>query len=356
MEKYFNKSDLNQLEQRYKANLINAIGGYKSANLIGTVNADGISNLCIVSSVVHLGSDPGLMGFILRPTTVPRHTYSNLLHNKSFTINQVHKFIAGRSHFTSAKFNEEESEFSELKLEAEYIDGFEAPFVKESYIKIGLRYEGEYLISNGCRLIIGFIEQVTVDDKCLNENGSLDLEAIDTIALSGQNKYYSGFFFKEFPYARKEDIDNYLTRQPKERPDNVVFNAKTKKYDSALKTYSTNVGAPKIEHQDLGNWKRVSTSKVNHYLKTKHEDIKGQYEKIVELYEWNQIIYDSKFNFEPVMGMIYHLYKSDDEKLFLSKIAPHEWKKDHQGSFKLNADRIFEKVDLITPQNINIIQ
>ena len=56
--------DIRQLEKRHRANLINSITGVKSANLIGTRNKEGNTNLSIVSSVVHLGSNPALIGYI----------------------------------------------------------------------------------------------------------------------------------------------------------------------------------------------------------------------------------------------------------------------------------------------------
>lgn len=343
MEHFFSKSDLDQLEKRYKVNLINSISGYKSANLIGTVNAKGVSNLCIVSSVVHLGSDPALLGFILRPTSVPRHTYDNLKHNNYYTINQVHEHIAGKAHFTSARFDENESEFQALELNEEYQGDFVAPYVQESNLKIGLRFETEHMLSNGCRLIIGSVQAIHVAKNALNENGSLKLEVIDTIAIAGLNKYYTGKFVQEYPYAKKDEIKQHLTKKQKERPDNVVFDEKTKRYDAGLKKYGTSVGAPVIQHQDLGNWKRVGSNKVNNHLQTKYEDIKKQYEEVLELYEWNQKIYDAKFNFEPITGRFYHLYENKNGELFLSQIAPDEWNKKHLGTFQLNADRIFVK-------------
>ena len=344
MEQYFSESDIIQLEKNYKINLINSISGFKSANLLGTISSEGITNLSIISSAVHIGADPALMGFILRPTTVPRNSYDNLLKNKSFTINQVNKYIVGKAHFTSAKFTAEESEFSELQLEEEYIEDCIAPFVKKSLVKIGLKYDSEHLLSNGCRLIIGKVKHLSVAKSALNENGSLNLNSIDTIAVSGLNKYYTTNFLKEYPYARKEEIKEYLTKKQKERPDNVVFNEKTKSYDASLKKYNTNIGAPSITHNDLGNWKRVGSNKVNNHLKSQFDDIKEQYTKILDTYEWNQKIYDSKFNFEPNMGMIYHLYENKDSTCFLSIIEPQEWDRIHLGSFKLNADRIFMKI------------
>ena len=70
---HFQKEDLEGFSKIYRLNLINSVTGYKSAHLVGTVSAEGTKNLAVFSSVVHLGSDPALIGFILRPTTVPRH-------------------------------------------------------------------------------------------------------------------------------------------------------------------------------------------------------------------------------------------------------------------------------------------
>ena len=75
---HFNSSDFKNFSKVYRLNLINSVTGYKSANLIGSQSLDGKENLAIFSSVIHLGSNPALIGFILRPTTVPRHTYSNI--------------------------------------------------------------------------------------------------------------------------------------------------------------------------------------------------------------------------------------------------------------------------------------
>jgi flavin reductase (DIM6/NTAB) family NADH-FMN oxidoreductase RutF len=57
-----------------RLNLINSCTGYKSANLIATKSEDGAVNVAIFSSITHLGSNPALIGFIVRPTTVPRNT------------------------------------------------------------------------------------------------------------------------------------------------------------------------------------------------------------------------------------------------------------------------------------------
>ncbi len=73
-----NQADLAKLDKRYRANFFNTLTGFKSANLIGTYDENDKENLAIFNSVIHLGANPPLMGFILRPTTVERHTYENI--------------------------------------------------------------------------------------------------------------------------------------------------------------------------------------------------------------------------------------------------------------------------------------
>lgn len=101
---YFNKKDISELDYFYKINLINSCSGYKSANLISTKSVNGISNVAIFSSVIHLGSEPALLGFILRPTTVARHTCDNIKETGIYTINHVHQAIIAEAHHTSAKY------------------------------------------------------------------------------------------------------------------------------------------------------------------------------------------------------------------------------------------------------------
>ena len=83
-----------------KINLINSCMGYKSANLIGTQSKDGSTNLAIFSSVTHLGSDPALLGFIVRPTTVPRHTYANIKETEYLTVNSITETMIEEAHHT----------------------------------------------------------------------------------------------------------------------------------------------------------------------------------------------------------------------------------------------------------------
>jgi len=124
----------------------------------------------------------------------------------------------------------------------------------------------------------------------------------------------------------------------KKRPDNVVYSDE-KGYHASLLTYSTNVGAPAIKVDDVVSWKSRGISNVNKQLESKFNELKIQYENLMREYEWNELVYSSKFSFEPVIGEIYHLYRGDDGINFLSLISPQEWNKEHIGTFQLNSDK-----------------
>lgn len=128
------------------------------------------------------------------------------------------------------------------------------------------------------------------------------------------------------------------------KPDNVVFNPETQKYDAALKPYSTSVGAPVISATDTIAWKNRSINKINHKVEAKYLELKAEYEKMMLEFEYNKLIFNAKFNFEPIIGEVYHLYKRENGESFLSIIRPEQCNFNPLGSFYLNADQIWEKI------------
>lgn len=121
------------------------------------------------------------------------------------------------------------------------------------------------------------------------------------------------------------------------KPDNVTENPN-------ILPYGSNVGAPAIKIENLQTWKESRIQKVNKQFENKFEKLKNEYEKLVEEYKWNEIIYNSKFNFEPTIGSIYHLYYSKKGEIFLSLIEPKEWNMEFISSFRYNYDNKWEKI------------
>jgi len=189
--KSFTLQDIRNMGTLPRLNMINAITGFKSACLIGTVSEGGVENLAVFNSVVHIGSNPPLIGFILRPVTVPRHTYQNILETGWYTINHIGESFYKKAHRTSGKYRKDISEFEHCGLTPQYTDTCKAPYVLESAIKIGLTFEEEHTVkANGTKLIVGAVRELMLPDEAIEEDGFIDLESAGTLAISGLDGYH----------------------------------------------------------------------------------------------------------------------------------------------------------------------
>ncbi|WP_283635563.1 flavin reductase family protein [Aquaticitalea lipolytica] len=204
---HFNTDDFSQMHHLYRINLINSCSGYKSANLIGTKSVDGITNLAIFSSVTHIGSNPALLGFFLRPTTVIRNTYNNIKETGVFTINHVHESILEDAHHTSAKYDSDISEFEMTNLIEQYKDSFSAPFVKDAPIQLAMTYVEEYDIkSNNTILLIGQIKDLYIKDNLLQNDGFINLSEANVVAINGLDGYTIPKLKNRFEYQRPKKL------------------------------------------------------------------------------------------------------------------------------------------------------
>lgn len=205
-----NKNDIANMNRVKRLKLINSVTGIKPANLIATRNNNGETNVAIFSSVIHLGSNPPLLGFIMRPTDdVPRNTFNNIKETSLYTINHVHPGIIERAHYTSAKFSPEISEFDICNLTEQYIDPYKVPFVKESNFKMALELKETIEIAiNNTILVIGEIIYLEVPDEAF-VNDDINLEASKTVGISGLNSYYELKHLNSFPYARVDEVPNF---------------------------------------------------------------------------------------------------------------------------------------------------
>ena len=208
---FFSEEDILQMPKVKRLNIINSITGVKPANLISTIDERNRHNLAIFSSVVHLGSNPALIGFILRPQQkIRRHTYENILENGYYTINHLpnHKTLEG--HYTSAKFDKETSEYDVCHFTPEFQHEFPVPYVKESFLKMGLKHVESIPIKyNGTVMIVGKILQVYVAKSSLSEEGYINLEEAKSVGISGLNTYYDLKKIASYPYARPHELPHF---------------------------------------------------------------------------------------------------------------------------------------------------
>ena len=186
----FSEQDINAMHHLYRINMINSCSGYKSANLIGSKSIEGISNVAVFSSVTHMGSNPALLGFFLRPTTVIRNTYENIKATGKYTINHIHKNIIEEAHHTSAKYDARISEFDVTNLAEEYKNDFYPPFVEDCPIQMAMEYVEEYHIAaNNTVLLVGKINELYVQDGLIENDGFINLSKAQSATINGLDSY-----------------------------------------------------------------------------------------------------------------------------------------------------------------------
>lgn len=206
MKKNYTSEDIAAMEQRYRANFINTIAGFKSLNLVGTRSENGQENLAPFNSIFHVGANPPLIGMISRPDSVARHTLENIRETGVYTLNHVHENMIDQAHQTAAGYELNESEFDAVGLTSETIGDFKAPFVKESRIKMGLEVRQITPIElNGTILIIGEVKHIELDDDFIAADGFVDLAKYGTTTVVGLDGYYSTQLLKRLSYAKPNE-------------------------------------------------------------------------------------------------------------------------------------------------------
>ncbi|SHE78139.1 flavin reductase family protein [Chryseobacterium takakiae] len=200
---HFDHHYITDLEDRKRAALVNSLSGFKSLNLIGTVNQEGQTNLAIFNSVVHIGANPPLLGFISRPDSVEKHTLENIRKTSCYTINHITQDIFEQAHQTSARYQREQSEFYATGLTADYKNNFSAPFVHESNIQMGMKLKEIIRVkTNNTLLVIGEIQDLYFPAEIWDESGILDIEKAGSIAGSSLDGYHTTQLIKRMKYAK----------------------------------------------------------------------------------------------------------------------------------------------------------
>ncbi|MEL6922682.1 MAG: flavin reductase [Bacteroidota bacterium] len=200
-------NDFETMEKRRRTALMNSLSGFKSVNLVSSISADGVSNLSIVSSVIHIGANPALMGFIMRPISVTRDTYNNIMETGTYTFNHIRPEFYKQAHQVAARYPSEVSEFEAVGLTPTFSESglIKAPYVQESSIQIGLIFKEKYDIAiNGTILMIGAVTELIFPDDCWMEDGYLDLEKAGTVTCSSLDSYHTTERLSRLSYAKPD--------------------------------------------------------------------------------------------------------------------------------------------------------
>jgi flavin reductase (DIM6/NTAB) family NADH-FMN oxidoreductase RutF len=203
MKKYFSSNHIMDMDKTMRTHFINSIGGFKSVSLLGTIDKNGNTNLAIFSSLVHIGANPALVALIFRPSPPERDTLQNLLEVGFFTSNHINENIYKKAHQTSARYENDISEFDATGLTPIYKNEFKAPFVQESHVQLGIEFKEKIDIKiNNTTMVIGEIVQVYLPEICLCKDGFLDLEKANTLTCSGLDSYHTTNKLERLSYAK----------------------------------------------------------------------------------------------------------------------------------------------------------
>lgn len=109
-----------------------------------------------------------------------------------------------------------------------------------------------------------------------------------------------------------------------------------------LLPYGITSSAPVISLPDTDLFKSERGANAGNYFEEKLRHLNAEYDRLVMLAKYTELVYNSRYNFVPRVGQIYHLYYTGEYYL-LSMIEPERWTKyDFVASFRFTADSIWE--------------
>ncbi len=194
------------MDTRFRATLINALPGFKCLQLVGTLSENGHSNLGLFNSIVHFGASPALLGMVFRPESENHDTLKNIIRTGNYTFNNVLASFYEQAHQTSARYASGCSEFVECGLSEFFLPDFEAPFVAESTVKIGMELREIIPIKlNNTTLVIGEIKHILLDDELVKADGYVDHEKAGTITAVGLDSYFDTLALARLSYAKPDE-------------------------------------------------------------------------------------------------------------------------------------------------------
>lgn len=201
--RHYTIEEIKSWDRFYRANFINCLTGFKPVNLVGSISKDGIPNLSVVSSIVHLGADPAMIGYINRPIAAAPDTITNIEFNKCFTINHINASFLEQAHQCSAKYAPTVNEFEATGLTELYEVGILAPFVKEATVRYHLELVEIIPIKhNNTFFVIGALQSVFLNEQIIGADGFLNLAEAGSVVSIGLDGYANAELITRLPYAK----------------------------------------------------------------------------------------------------------------------------------------------------------
>jgi hypothetical protein len=112
----------------------------------------------------------------------------------------------------------------------------------------------------------------------------------------------------------------------------------------AFMPYPVSTLSPPIIPNDLTSFKSRGISEVQRDLQQKLMEIREEYLRAIDHFNWNKLVYEAEIRFEPIVGGVYHLYEMRTGRA-LSMIGPDQWPHRHLATVRLNVDRQWQIVE-----------
>ena len=117
-----------------------------------------------------------------------------------------------------------------------------------------------------------------------------------------------------------------------------------------LATFGTEPSFPAITITDTTQYENHQIQKATNYIQTKAQQIKDQYNELVDLAKDTEMLSSFEKRYEPMTGVDYWVYESKQSGKFISIVRPEEWTPrtqpdDYHGHFQLSPDGTWVRQD-----------
>jgi len=212
-ERRYSLNEIEEMPREVRRNFVNCLSGYKPVCLCGTLNPGGQTNLSVISSVIHVGAHPPLVGMLMRPHVVERHTIENIDRTGCYTLNHISEDFYYQAHQASASYPRERSEFAETGLTEFFGDKIPPPYVKEAPLKIGLIFKERHkILTNATIFLVGEVQEVFLPEEAVGQDGFISFEKVGSLAVTGLDRYHKGLALDRLSYAKPD-------QELKEKPE-----------------------------------------------------------------------------------------------------------------------------------------
>lgn len=197
-----------QYPSRAFAAWFNQLEGLRSPVVIGTRSVEGGDNAAVFNSLTHVGARPPLLGFVMRPLTVARHTYDNIRARGFYTVNHLPRTFLPQAHRTSAKLAAGRSEFTACGLTPlESPEG--VPYVAEASVSMLLEYVEEHRVAaNDTIFLVGAVRELRLPAEANFGVETVDWSSLEATPVSGLYDYYSVAHHRRLGYVKSGEVSD----------------------------------------------------------------------------------------------------------------------------------------------------